>query len=160
MGATGKSTFGSDNSPLCEVIKNYGGPISILLVAPESPGFMARTRDLAISKESYAKEIFDCIDHCKSLLKESRKEISVRLYLDEPIWKMVVTNRVLWIQHYRAGEHVDDTPLYGFQFRGEKSNIQNGFIKVFQRRWNAPETISLNLQKWNRSKYVFPSKKP
>jgi hypothetical protein len=153
LGATGATTFSNTDSPIHKTLQNYSGTICILLVCPNSAGFTQRVQGLSEDENSYRKEILGSLDYCRELLLHHKRKIEVRLYRDIPIWKMVMSNRALWIWHYDKQAHVGQTPLYGFEFASDVSGILKGYKTVFERRWGHESTVRLDLAKWDRSKW-------
>lgn len=142
LGATGWETFGSPQSPIHEVVKQFDGPIQILLIKPQSGGFLKRTSELNRNPVNYAKEIRDSVAYCRELVSHYKKQIEVRLYEDEPIWKMIFSDRYLWLQYYDPKKDVDQTPVYTFQTRAHESDssLYYPLYRVFQKRWTDSRT--------------------
>ena len=138
LGATGWDTFGSSQSPMHNLIRDFEGSIHILLLKPGSYGFQKRTAELNKNEENYRQEIEDSIEYCRSLVEKYKKSIDIRLYEDEPIWKMIFSDRYLWLQYYDPKDDVDNTPVYTLQTRAQAtdSSLYYPLVKVFQRRWN------------------------
>ncbi len=138
LGASGWETFGSPQSPMHILLRDFEGSISILLMKPGSYGFKKRTAELNKNEEAYRKEIADSIDYCRSLVVKYKKSIDIRLYEDEPIWKMIFSDRYLWLQYYDPKDDVDNTPVYTLQTRAQAtdSSLYYPLVRVFLRRWN------------------------
>jgi hypothetical protein len=154
LGATGKETFAHSKAPLYDAVRSFSGTISILLLKPNSWGFQQRAKDLAVSQDAYREEILDAIDFCKELSLKEKKMVHVRLYTDPPIWKMIITTRALWVQHYVQHQHVEATPLFGFEFREGGSGLLSGFKTVFERRWALSSTTEIELARWDRKRWA------
>ncbi len=153
LGATGKETFSGAASPLYDEVRNYEGEIKVLLIRPESFAFKSRCRNLKVSADTYLEEILDSIDYCKDLAVKG-KSITVKLYDQHPIWKMVMTTRVLWVQYYKHNTHVDNTPMYSFEYRKEGSSLFDGFRTVFTKRWSHDNSLPIDLEKFVRSDWA------
>lgn len=143
LGATGWETFGSSQSPLHGLVKDFQGTVSILLLKPGSDGFKRRTKALNKNEANYRQEIEDSVQYCRKLKDEYGKSIEVRLYEDDPIWKMIFSDRYLWLQYYDPSDDVDNTPVYTLQTRAQAtdSSLYYPLVKVFLRRWNDSQTI-------------------
>ena len=152
LGATGKETFSGSASPLFDSLRAYEGDIKILLIQPMSFAFNSRCRGLRMSHDGYLEEILDSIDYCRDLLKRGRS-VELKLYHTLPIWKMLMMSRVLWVQYYKENMHVDDTPMYCFEFRGDGATLFDGFRSVFQKRWNLDDSKLVDLSRFVRSSW-------
>lgn len=143
LGATGWETFGSSQSPMHNLLRDFQGSIHILLLKPGSYGFKKRTAELNKNEDNYRQEIEDSIEYCRTLVQKYKKSIDVRLYEDEPIWKMIFSDRYLWLQYYDPNDDVDNTPVYTLQTRAHPtgSSLYYPLVKVFQRRWNDSNTM-------------------
>lgn len=138
LGATGWETFGSPQSPMHSLLREYQGRVHILLLKPSGNGFKRRTADLNKNEAAFKREIDDSISYCRDLVKNQNKSIEIKLYEDEPIWKMVFSDRYLWLQYYDPSKDVDKTPVYTLQTRDKPNatSLYYPLIRVFQRRWN------------------------
>ncbi len=147
LGATGWETFGSPQSPLHDLLKHFQGRIHILLLKPDAAGFKKRTADLNRNEASYADEISSSVDYCKTLKGRYHKNIELKLYEDEPIWKMIFSDQYLWLQYYDPARDVDDTPVYTLQTRGaeNQSSLYYPLIRVFERRWKEASSLPVKL---------------
>ena len=148
LGASGSETFGRRQSYLYDFLNNFKGvEIKILLLKPYSDGFASRVHSLGTNntdESSYAREIEEALSFCKQLAN-SGKKISVRLYEDMPIWKMIFADDRLWLQYYRSGTHVDLTSVYMFQSRRNiESSLYYPLYTVFERRWTLDSTTHLD----------------
>lgn len=152
LGATGKRTFADTDAPLHKAVCEYEGPIQVLLVRPGSAGFEHRVQRISANPEQYIDEILDTLEFCKSLARKGRR-IEVKLYESMPIWKMLSTPQILWLQHYAQSKHVDETPAYGFAASGQRPTILDGFRSVFDKRWDHDESKEVNLRAFERSRW-------
>ena len=153
LGATGKETFSGATSPLFDVLKTHEGDIKILLVRPNSFAFSSRCKSLRISTDSYLEEILDSIDYCKTLVHQHGRSIELKLYDQIPIWKMLITSRTLWVQYYKSNAHVDNTPMYCFEYKGEGTTLFDGFRSVFEKRWNLDGSKKVDLPRFVRAEW-------
>ncbi len=151
LGATGKETFSSPTSPLFDALRTFSGEIKVLLVRPNSVAFDHRCNSLGLSKDNYTGDILDSIEYCKELVTKKGRSVELKLYESPPIWKMFLTNRVLWVQYYKPGEHVDKTPIYCFKYVGTESTLFDGFRTVFQKRWSHDASKNVQLEGFVRS---------
>lgn len=142
-GLTGWTTFGSKDSPLHDAIDGFNGEIRILLMNPESKDFAHRAYLLGVHEERFADEVRQTISYCAGL-RAHRKDIEVRLYDDMPVWKMVLTNDFLWLQHYNSKAHVDETPVYCLTATSDGC-LFSPFTNVWKKRWSCPSNKSIDL---------------
>lgn len=152
LGATGKETFGSSQAPLCDAIRKYEQPIRVLLLRPYSKGFERRITELNVNSANYEEEILDAIDFCAELKRRHSKDIEIKVYSEIAIWKMILTSKELWLQYYPPTRHVDDSPIYCFEFKGDPLGLYSAFKSVFSKRWMLDQNPMLDLVNWNRAK--------
>lgn len=147
LGATGWETFGSPQAPMHDLLRDFQGRIYILLLKPDGPGFKRRVTDLDKNDFLFNQQIIDSIDYCKTLVQKHKKDIEIRLYEDEPIWKMIFSDRYLWLQYYDPADDVDNTPVYTLQTRDSStaSSLYYPLVRVFQRRWNDRTSTPIDL---------------
>ncbi len=151
LGANGRETFSSPDAPLNELLKKFNGPIRILLMYPYSAAFTKRVTDLNVSDTNYCDEILDSIVFCQNLNSRHGRKIELRLYHCLPIWKMIMTGRVLWIQHYRPQNHVDHGPMYCFEHRANSSGLFDAFRTTFERHWQNDHSTPVDLGAFKRN---------
>lgn len=151
LGATGRETFAGTSSPLHDVVKKYEGEIRVLLIRPGSEAFKKRCGGLGMAESKYLDQILDSIDFCKDLASQQLNSVQLRLYEGIPIWKMIMTNRVLWVQFYKPSTHFDNTPMYCFEFRDDGSTLFDGFRTVFTKRWDHDGSKHVDLASFVRS---------
>lgn len=144
LGVTGWATFGSPTSPLHNAFISCQGEIRVLLIKPGCSAFKERALALHINEIEYAKEIQDSLEFCKQL-KRQGKSISVKLYEQTPIWKMVFTNNYLWLQYYQPDQHVDNTPVYTFFSNKERTSLYHPIVNVFRKRWHRDNNGLVNI---------------
>jgi len=154
LGATGWDTFGSAQSPLHKLLLDFNGHIRILLLKEGQDGFKKRTNDLKRNETHYKTQIIDTLEFCKDLKTKYKKNIEVRQYCEEPIWKMILTDKYLWLQYYDPDKDVEDTPVYTLQTRNPPtlSSLYYPLTRVFEKRWGESTTKEVNLSSWNRGK--------
>lgn len=156
LGATGKETFAAADAPLHDLLQTYSGAIRILLICPGSLAFVRRTGELKHSESDYQSQIADSLEYCQRLVRNHGRDLQVKLYKAIPIWKMILTNSVLWVQHYRANSHVDDTPMFCFEYQPAHPGLFDGFLTVFEKRWRLDDSLEIDLQQWSRNQFATP----
>lgn len=147
LGGTGWDTFGSPQSPLHSLLKEFQGTVRILLLKPGADGFSKRINDLNRNPKEFERQINDSVSFCSTLIKDQNKSIEIRLYEDEPIWKMIFTDQYLWLQYYDPKKDVDKTPVYTLQTRDTElhSSLYYPLVRVFQRRWRLSDPVPLTV---------------
>lgn len=141
LGATGYNTFarwnpGKDKAVLREAFETYEkGEIKLLLLNPDSKQTRMRASSLGVPLDKYRKEIFESINFLKEL-KNKGKALSLKLYSQRPIWKMIILDNFLWLQHYDPRSHVDLMPVYGIYRKEEGDSFFGPLYEVFKKKWN------------------------
>lgn len=138
MGATGWNTFGHKDAPLYRLLDQFQGEIKILLIKPDPtlPALIQRANEIGVPAADYVQEINNSIDRLKAL-KAKGKNISLKLYEQMPIWKMVISNDYMWLQHYCKCKNVEDTPVYSFFSDGDEgTSLFHALYSVWLKRWD------------------------
>lgn len=135
LGATGWETFGRPGSPLHDVVQSFRGEIRILLIKPKCNAFKVRARALGVKERDYEREIKNSIALCEQL-RDRGKSIVVKLYEQTPIWKMIFTDKYMWLQCYKPDQHVDNTPVYTLFANDSETSLYFPLIDVFRKRWD------------------------
>lgn len=112
LGSTGLNTFASPDSPLHNYLENFKGAVFILLIDPESDVVATRAKDLGMKLTDYRAEITESIKYLESYCRKNRT-VKLKVYKSMPVWKMIMSDRYLWLQYYEGNQHVDDTTVYG-----------------------------------------------
>jgi hypothetical protein len=144
LAVTGKYTFGDKKAPLSSFLEQFDGEIRILLIDPFCPALRQRAAAVNSKVEHYKKDIFDSINFCR-MLYEKGKHITVKIYEQKPIWKMIYTDSFLWLQYYHPGTHIEHSPVYTFFPNQEKTSIYYPLADVFQKRWHHDNNKVINL---------------
>ncbi len=143
LGANGWETFGAPKAPLHSLLERFGGSVRILLVHPFSDSLDMRAASIGADIEHYRSNIFQSLGFCRTLRRKGL-DVSVRLSDWPPVWKMIMSRDRLWLQHYKHGEQVDDTPVYSFG-REPMSSLYHPFRLEFQRMWDRAESVEIHL---------------
>lgn len=147
MAVTGEHTLGRKTSPLFNFINAFEGELRILLIKPFCKAFCERAHALQISHERYVKEIEETIDVCREL-KAAGRNVSVKLYEQKPIWKMILTEQYLWLQYYSPSKNVEKTPVYSFFGNTAKTSLYYPLADVFVKRWAHDNNDEIDLDKY------------
>lgn len=142
IGATGYNTFAKPEHAegkaaiLRDALENIIiGDIKILLLHPESKYARMRARALGVIIGTYKHEIHNSINFLKEL-KNKGKSVSLKLYKQKPIWKMIILDDFLWLQFYDPRFHVEKMPVYGIHEKRGGESLFDPLYAVFQKKWN------------------------
>lgn len=150
MGATGWNTFGHSEAPLYKLLEQFNGEVKILLIDPDptSPALIQRAHETNKTPEHYAKEVRDTLSRLKDLKQNKGRNVSVKLYRQTPIWKMVISNDFMWLQHYCKNKDVDNSPVYTFFSDGDEgTSLFHALYSVWLKRWEIDGNEDYDLTK-------------
>lgn len=141
IGATGYNTFakpehaGENAAILRDAIeKDVMGEIKILLLHPRGKFTRMRASSLGVPIETYKQEIYNSIAFLKEL-RGRGKSISLKLYKQRPVWKMIIIDKFLWLQHYVSNLHVESSPVYGIYKNRDGESLFDPLYGVFLKKW-------------------------
>lgn len=150
LAITGARTFGLESSPLHKVLESFGGTgkIHILLINPLSSAFEQRIKERGIkNKRQYLIDLETTVAFCKALHDGALgARISVKLYDQMPIWKMVFANGYLWLQCYDEPAEIGRSPVYTINTDG---SLHKHLDKIFEKRWEYDNSISVDFSALN-----------
>lgn len=117
IGATGFQTFArSDHegkAMLRDALeKDITGEIKIILIHPFGQNARSRAEALGVTLSNYQSDISNSVAFLKEL-KRKGKNVALKFYEQKPIWKMIILDNFLWLQHYHQNRHVEYMPVYG-----------------------------------------------
>ncbi len=142
--ANGWETFGDANSPLHGALRNFSGDVKVILLHPESTHADTRSASARENRANYKINTKKSTQVCRKL-KSENKSISLALYDWYPVWKMIISNDMLWLQHYEDGKPVDTTPVYSFSRTPTPGSLYHPFLSDFLRMWDRAEKLDLSL---------------
>ena len=140
LGASGCETFYQEQSPLHELVKNFSGSVQVLILDPESSCIVDRAKSIDVKVSDYRSETKKSLNYLKKL-RETKEMLSVKLYSHLPNWKMVVTDKYLWLQYYSSESHVDDTVVYMIYKNNNNQSLYTPFLYEFNRLWEAAKKV-------------------
>lgn len=144
LGATGRDTFQDESSPLFNFVNNFQGDLKVMLLEQQSDMVIERAHAVKVGVADYRKEIGNSITYLKALYK-SKSVMKVKTYSDLPNWKIIMTDKYLWLQGYVPGVHVDETPVFGvYRNDSDFSSLYELFFYEFHKSWENGKEISLN----------------
>lgn len=152
LGANGRDTFGKADAPLHKLVGEFQGEIEILLMHPSCEAFNTRTSSLGVSAEEYFNHLRETLDFCAYLYTKQNKSITIKLYSQTPIWKMLITNKYMWLQYYSPLKHVDSMPVYTFYSDEQGTSLFIPLVDVFRKRWQDDGSCTVDLKRFSNSK--------
>lgn len=146
MGSSGYSTFVDQVGSLSSVLDKCLGA-QILLVNP--CGREASTRIRANGRTEHTLSTFrDEIRQSIALLKRLKamgKAVTLKLYSDPPLVKMVILGDYLWLQHYHADLDVETMPEYVLRHNRRDHGLYTLYTHYFAQRWQSAEIPEYDL---------------
>lgn len=151
LGATGYNTFARSDvegkAMLREQLEQMTGEIKIMLLHPKAQQAESRAQALGVPLGDYQQEIHKSINFLRQL-KTKGQNISLKVYVQKPIWKMILLDDFLWLQYYHPNSHVEQMPVYGIHRKqpiGEYS-LFGPLYEVFQKKWNDDNNPTVDLR--------------
>jgi hypothetical protein len=156
LGATGLKTIGfvdpvdPNNKALLHDLfvgpKLRGVEIDVLLLDPNSDYMIARARtlydnsDLEIKNSKswsqyvaeYRDEIIQSIEYCAAL-QVNLPKLRCYIYDNTPIWKLILTDKLVWQQSYPARAHVENSWVNIFENPGDDGDQKNALYPPFSK---------------------------
>lgn len=153
IGATGHQTFSRSDTAgkavLRDILERISGEITILLLDPRANQTKSRAQSLKepeVSLEQYQQDIKSSIEFLKYLKQKKSKSVTLKLYSQRPIWKMIIADdNFLWLQYYDPEKHVEHTPVYGIRCRDEYTLFEP-LRDVFLKKWWHDDNPSYNFE--------------
>ncbi len=145
IGATGYKTFAKNDAILMNIFKNLKGEMKILLLHPFSDQAKMRASSLGVPLKEYQTEIFNSISFLKKLVDEG-KSVSLKLYSQKPIWKIIQIGKTLWLQYYEPKTHVENMPVFGVERKQDKSNLFDPLHDIFLKKWDHDDNPLYNFK--------------
>jgi hypothetical protein len=71
-------------------------------------------------------------------LPGGQKGVSLKLYSDPPLWKLMILGDYAWVQHYHPGLNVQALPEYLFLHGQNATSLFASFYQYFAMRWRDP----------------------
>lgn len=134
LGSTGIDTFGRKGTPLWDALNSFDGEIRIILMSPNSKFLLERASDVKMPPTAYRQEIMLAIKQIEDWQASGRR-VTYRTYDAPPNWKLILTNKLAWVQYYRHRRHVQETPVYQFYATLGDTGLYHAFDDEFARIW-------------------------
>ncbi len=139
IGATGRSITGS-GQPLAAVLRRCTAA-KILLLDPREQGAYTRSKSAAdpeISIERIREEVANSID-CLRNLRSNGASISLKLYPDAPLFKLVIANNSAVLRHYHPSLNIRVMPEFVFRDAGRHGGLYLPLTRYFLQLWQDPD---------------------
>jgi hypothetical protein len=147
IGSTGFRTFVDQEGDLHHVIHNCRN-VKIMLLDPFGAGASERAKsvpNIDITTESFREQITKSIYFLRRL-KAVQKNIRLKLYRNEPMFKLVVVGDYVFLRHYHMGMDVRDMPEYAFKHDQNPGSLYTLFSHYFLSRWQDPDIPEYDLE--------------
>lgn len=144
LGASGYETFHLVDSPLHKLIEAFPYSVKILLLDANSQYVPERAQSVGEKTAKYRSDITDSFRWLKGLSQRNPK-VEVKTYDHLPNWKMILTDKHLWLQYYMPNKHVDDSVVYIIYRNNDNSSLYEPFYNEFHRLWNAASNGKQNI---------------
>lgn len=92
----------------------------------------------------YADGVHSVMWTLRRLHEDKGVDVQLRLYTDAPIWQMIILPTEIWVLVSADGRSTEESPIYLLR-RDGKFSLAYGFLSVWDRRWNHPDTRIVNL---------------
>jgi hypothetical protein len=147
IGSTGYTTFADPSGDLHRVLQKCRGA-KIMLLDPSGEGASCRSRSMQtpqINGDIFGQRIMKSIEFLKAL-KNTQKDIRLKLYRDVPFLKLAILGDYLFLLHYHQGMDMQMMPEYVFRHGRAPGSLYNPFYQYFLDRWHDTEIPEYDLE--------------
>lgn len=146
MGTTGHHTFRDPKSPLHTALQKCKD-VKVILMDPDNPHLSKRARNLGMTPTEYRKKILDSIDYLSRLATNKARSISLKTYKTYPVWKLMIIDKIIWVQQYPVYKTIHESPCLAFrQLNGQDGHgIYSQLFEQFLNRWNRDHLNTIDL---------------
>jgi hypothetical protein len=147
LGSSGHATLTDQIGGLSDLLGNCLGA-QILLMNPFSAEASRRVQavgDPHFTLESFREEVMQSIQLLKRL-KTKGKNVKLKLYSEPPLFKLVILDDYLWLQHYHSDLDVQRMPEFVFQDHRNHQGLYTAFYQYFDQKWENHETPEYDLE--------------
>ncbi len=141
MGVTGREIFDAESPGLRNVLKDCH-ELRVMLLNPNSDGARKRAQSLGEPEKvlaEFRREVAESIKYLAQL-RETGRKVSLKLYEDRPLWKLVFAGDRVWVQYCHDGRDTRDCPEYAFALQPHRP--ERGFFPAlfsyFLNQWDDP----------------------
>lgn len=141
LGSSGYATFADQVGGLSDLLGNCLGA-QILLMNPFSSEASRRIQgvaDLHLTRQGFREEVMQSIQLLKRL-KAMGKNVKLKLYSEPPLFKLVMLDDYLWLQHYHSDLDVQSMPEFVFQDHPNHHGLYTAIYQYFDQKWENHET--------------------
>ena len=146
IGSTG-CTFVDPQGDLHSVFKNCL-EAKVMLLNPCSHNAKIRAHSILnpeITLETLQSQSRQTIAFLKRL-KIAKKNVTLKLYSDDPNMKLAILGNHVWLQHYHSTLDVQSMPMYVFKHNPTDHGLYAVFYQLFVSRWDSPDTPEYDLE--------------
>jgi len=146
IGSTGR-TFVDPQGDLHAVFKNCL-EAKVMLLNPCSPNARIRASSILnpeVTLETLKAQARKTIAFLKRL-KVAKKNVTLKLYSDDPNMKLAILGEHVWLQHYHNTLDVQSMPMYVFKHNPTDHGLYAIFYQLFVSRWESQETPEYDLE--------------
>jgi len=146
IGSSGYSSFVDQVGDLSSVLDKCLGA-KILLVNPYSHEATKRIQAIGHSEytlTTFREEVRQSIALLKRL-KAMGKTVTLKLYADSPLVKMLILGDYLWLQHYHADLDIRTMPEYVLRHNRQNHGLYTLYAHYFEQRWKSIEIPEYDL---------------
>jgi hypothetical protein len=153
MASTGVRSFVDPRGDLHRVLKDCRAA-KIMLLNPNGEGALTGARSIlepGVTTGYFKEQIKKSIDFLKEL-KEHKKNITLKLYVDPPFLKLAILGDFVWIKRYHPAFDVDSMPEYLFEHNQNPGGLYALFSQYFLMVWGSAEIPEYD---FNRDELVY-----
>ncbi|MEC4673461.1 MAG: hypothetical protein VST68_04675 [Nitrospirota bacterium] len=146
IGSTGQ-TFVDPQGDSYAVLRNCL-EAKIMLLNPCSDNAKIRATSILhpeVTLDTLKTQARMTVDFLK-LLKAAKKNVTLKLYSEDPNVKLAILGDHVWIQHYHTTLDVQSMPMYVFKHNPKDHGLYTIFYQHFVSKWDNPETPEYDLE--------------
>lgn len=145
IGSTGR-TFVDPQGDMSAVLKNCL-EAKIMLLNPCSDNAKTRANSILhpdVTLATLKAQARQTVGFLK-LLKAAKKNVTLKLYSDDPNVKLAILGEHVWLQHYHTTLDVQSMPMYVFKHNPTEHGLFTIFYQHFVSKWDNLETPEYDL---------------
>jgi len=146
IGSTGR-TFVDSQGDMYAVLRNCL-EARIMLLNPCSDNAKIRATSILhpeVNLDTLKSQARKTVGFLK-LLKAAKKNVTLKLYSDDPNVKLAILGEHVWLQHYHTTLDVQSMPMYVFKHNPTEHGLYTIFYQHFVSKWDNPETPEYDLE--------------
>lgn len=145
LGASGVETFCDPESPLHDLIETFKGEVQVLMLNPFSSAKDERADSLkgsGCTRANYRDDIKKSLNYLSKLSTRKNGLVKYKVYDHLPSWKMVMTDKYLWLQYYFPGDHVANSVVHIYYKNNDETSMYMPYFNEFNRLWNSASVFT------------------